>query len=203
MASSRTTNSAQSSRSVVKIKTAAAIKLDESNFFSWKTQVLANLRGYELLHYVEAPVDKSDPAAVQQGQFLIGWIFSALSPSILSQVVAYTTSYEVWSALQHLINAKSRSRKLQLRHELSIFKKGGLTTDQYLAAISRKVDEVRDAIDTMKIGIRLPHLMIVVPDSRTGLFSNLQVRTRPGMRTPSALTTPQMTRQIYQIRTPR
>lgn len=39
---------------------------------------------------------------------------------------------------------KSRSWKLQLWHELSTFKKGGLTTDQYLAAISKQIDEVRD-----------------------------------------------------------
>lgn len=67
-----------------------------------------------------------------------------LSPSILSQVAAYTSLHDVWIALQNIFNAKLRSRKLQLWHELSTFKKGGLTTNQYLVAISKKADEVRE-----------------------------------------------------------
>lgn len=75
----------------------------------------------------------------------MGWLFSTLSPSILSQVATYTTSYDVWNTLQNLLNAKSWSQKLQLKHKLSNLKKDDLTTDQYLVVISRKVDEVRDA----------------------------------------------------------
>lgn len=58
--------------------------------------------------------------------------------------------------MQNIFNAKSRSRNLQLRHELSTFKKGGLTADQYLVAISKKTDEVRDAkitVDDEKLAL--------------------------------------------------
>lgn len=123
---------------------ATAIKLDDSIIFSWKAHTLANLRGYELLHFVDVPVDVSDSLAVQQDQLLMGWLFAALSPSILSQVATYTTSYDFWKALQNIFNAKSRSRRLQLRHEMSNMKKGGLIANQYLIAISQKADEVRD-----------------------------------------------------------
>lgn len=97
---------------------AVAVKLDDTNYFSSKTHLLANLRGYELVPFVESQMDTTDPSAIQQDQLLLGWLFAALSPAILSQVVAYTTSYNVWIALQKLFNAKSRSRKLHLRHEL-------------------------------------------------------------------------------------
>lgn len=139
-----TTDAANSSYSVVKIKTTAVVKLDENNFFSWKSHTLANLCGYELLDYIESPVNESDSHAVKQDQLLLGWLFSALSPSILSQVAAYVTSYDVWKALQNLYNTKSRSHELHLQNELSYLKKGGLLVDQYLAIISKKVDEVRD-----------------------------------------------------------
>lgn len=52
-------------------------------------------------------------------------------------------SYDVWKGLQSLFNAKSRSRRLTLRHELSHMRKDGLTAEQYLVAISQKADEVR------------------------------------------------------------
>lgn len=45
---------------------AIAIKLDETNFFSWKAQTLTNLHGYELLQFVDTPMDDSDPFEVQQ-----------------------------------------------------------------------------------------------------------------------------------------
>jgi len=112
MASSRSSASAQASRSVVKIKTTTAIKLDESNFFSWKVHTLANLCGYELLDFIEAPVDTSDSAVVQQDQLLLGLLFSELAPSILSQVTAFTTSYDVWITLQHLFNEIQKSKTL-------------------------------------------------------------------------------------------
>lgn len=57
MVSGRSSESVGSSRTVVRIKTTAAIKLDETNFFSWKAQTLANFRGYELLRFVDSPVD--------------------------------------------------------------------------------------------------------------------------------------------------
>lgn len=60
--------------------------------------------------------------------------------------------------LQNLFNARSRSRRLQLCHELSILKKGELTTDQYLTVISKKVDEVRD-------------VRIVIEDEELALFA--------------------------------
>lgn len=69
----------------------------------------------------------------------------ALSPSILCQVAVYTTSYDVWHAILNIFNAKSRSQRLQLQHELSNMKKGGLTADQYLVAISRKAYKIGDA----------------------------------------------------------
>lgn len=138
--------------SLTKIKVAATVKLDNSNFFSWKAQTVANLRGHDLLTFIEQPVDKENAVAVQQDQLLLGWLFSALSPTVLSQVASYTTSYEVWAALQGIFNIQSKSRKLQLRHELSTFKKDGLSADEYLAALSKKADEVRDAGISMDDG---------------------------------------------------
>lgn len=63
--------------------------------------------------------------------------------------MAYTTSHDSWNALQNIFNAKSRSWKLQLQHELSTLKKGGLIAYQYLATISKKEDEVRDVVITV------------------------------------------------------
>lgn len=98
----KTTDSARSSQSIVKIKIAATIKLDESNFFSWKAHMLANLRGYELLDFIDAPVDKSDPLAVQQ--FTSSWlaILSALSFHSLSSSGTYDISRSLERPAKHL-----------------------------------------------------------------------------------------------------
>lgn len=98
--------------SLIKIKVAAMVKLDRSNFFSWKAQVIAHLRGYGLLDFFSSPVDLTNLLQVQQDQLLLGWLLSALSTTVLPQVASFTTSFEIWTALQDIFNLKSKSRRL-------------------------------------------------------------------------------------------
>lgn len=98
--------------SLIKIKVVATVKLDGSNLFSWKAHTTAHLRGYYLLNYIESPVDKKDALVVQQDQLLLGWLLSSMSPAVLPQVEAFTSSIEVWTALQGIYNIfYARKRK--------------------------------------------------------------------------------------------
>lgn len=118
------------------------VKLDRTNYFAWKAQVLTHLRGNELLRFIETAISDDDTVAIQQDQLLLGWIFSTLTPSVLPQVTPYSTSFTVWSALTGIFNAKSKTRILQVKNRLTNYKKEHQSVDEYLAELTWLVEEV-------------------------------------------------------------
>lgn len=68
---------------LIKIKHLSTVRLDRTNYFTWKAQTLAHLRGHELLEFIESPVAESNPNLIQQDQLLLAWLFSAISASVL------------------------------------------------------------------------------------------------------------------------
>lgn len=67
---------------------------------AWKAQVSAVLRGNDLLRYVEGEVSLKDSLMYERhDQLILGWLLSAMLPTILPQVANLTTSVEVWSTL--------------------------------------------------------------------------------------------------------
>lgn len=88
---------------------------------------------------------ETDPSLTQQDQLLLAWLFSAISPSVLPQITACKTSFDVWSALAAIFNTKSKTRVLQLRNQLQNFQKNDLTDDDYVAQLTTMAEELREA----------------------------------------------------------
>lgn len=60
-------------RSLVKLKKYLyMVKLDRSNFFAWKVQVVTHLRGNGWLRFIKTDIDEDGDLAVQQDQLLLG-----------------------------------------------------------------------------------------------------------------------------------
>ena len=117
---------------------ATPIKLDRHNFKVWKPQVLAAIRANELeglsdgsrlmpSPFITRSVDgtnvvvSSNPNHAlwkKQDQTLLGWLYSSMTEVMLSTVTKYSTSFEVWNALESSHQAQSRARILQLRLQL-------------------------------------------------------------------------------------
>ena len=68
-----------------------------------------------------------NPEFVQWRRFnrmVLRWLYSTLTPSIMSQIVGHQTSHDAWMALQRIFSASSKARIMQLCLEFQTAKKG-------------------------------------------------------------------------------
>uniref|UniRef100_A0A5B7CDG3 Putative retrovirus-related Pol polyprotein n=1 Tax=Davidia involucrata TaxID=16924 RepID=A0A5B7CDG3_DAVIN len=148
------------------------IRLDATNFIPWKFQISAILRAHSLMGYVDGSyvcptkflqsTTTENPEYhkwITHDQALMTFLNATLSSSALSQVIGYTTSKEVWQALERRFSSSSRSHVLQLKSNLHHISKGIDTIAVYvqkikqardnLAAVSMLIDDEDILIHTL------------------------------------------------------
>jgi gag-polypeptide of LTR copia-type len=141
---------------IVHINTPLSIKLNDSNFLSWKSQVLLIVEGYDLASYLLN--DPPDPAThndkgetvinptylfwKRQDKFLHAWVRSSLFDSILAQVMSCKTCKELWLALESFFSSNSRTRLQELKRQLQNVKKRDSNCTDYLLKIRQLADEL-------------------------------------------------------------
>ncbi|OUZ99412.1 hypothetical protein BVC80_8537g10 [Macleaya cordata] len=130
------------------------VKLDRSNFLLWHAQFLHFLQGYDLEGYV----DGSNPCPPQklnngspnpahstwrkQDKILLGWLLSSLTDSVLPTVVRYSTSADVWAALNRSFASKSEVHLLHMKKELQNIKKGSRSMQDYITHAKMLADSL-------------------------------------------------------------
>lgn len=125
------------------VKKLPFVTLDRENYISWKSQASTILRGTDLLKFIEGEVDSStDPILKRQDQLILGWLFSALSPPILSQIVSLSSPAQVWKALATLFSSGSVTHVMFLQRQFLTVKKGTKSMAEYLTHIRRMLDEL-------------------------------------------------------------
>jgi hypothetical protein len=62
----------------------------------------------------------------KQDQTILSVLLSTLTESILTQVMGHSTSEALWEALEKMLKAKSQGRIMQIKVNLTTFKKGTL-----------------------------------------------------------------------------
>lgn len=131
------------------------LKLDRTNFLSWKSQVVPTVIGHdldELLFTALAPPPKlingvDNPLYFQwrrKDQLLLSWLRSSMTEGVLATVASYTTSHSVWTALEQRFASQSKARLLQLKGQLNSLHKGALFVSDY-------VDKVKSLCDSLAI----------------------------------------------------
>ena len=109
------------------------IKLDQSNYLIWRSQVLALIRGNRLEKFIDESIAPPPSHIAQriedelryvenlefttwrsQDQVLLGWLLSSMSECIISLVFNLKTSREVWKAVEVQFGSQSKSRLLHL-----------------------------------------------------------------------------------------
>jgi hypothetical protein len=87
---------------IISLTLLVAIKFNESNFLTWKLQILPLIYGYDLSKFLESsPPEKTrhTPSGQielnlsylswrQQDQLLLGWLRSSLTESLLTEIVS-------------------------------------------------------------------------------------------------------------------
>jgi hypothetical protein len=112
--STATTLNQFSSYFVISLNLPIAIKLNESNFLTLKSQILPLIHGYDLGFFLNStPLDttvRSPNGQIEinlsylpwhrQDQLLLGWLRSSLTETLLAQVVSLTTTRDFWHFLE-------------------------------------------------------------------------------------------------------
>jgi hypothetical protein len=85
-----------------------AVKLSDSNFLTWKSQVMPLINGHNLGRFLGSPPPDTtirtsngqleiNPAYLpwhRQDQLLLGWLRSSLTETLMAQVISSTTTQE-------------------------------------------------------------------------------------------------------------
>ena len=160
------------------------IKLDRSNFLLWQTQMenVIYANGIEdfLDGTVTVPPEHLPGQATLNPDFqlwrrkdrlILSWLFSSLTPELMSHLVGHRTSASAWAALNQLYSSTLNARIMQLHLQLQTIKKAGLSMMDYilkiksfsdqLAAISEKVSE-RDQVLHLLAGLGAEYNSFVV-----------------------------------------
>ena len=132
------------------------IKLDRDNYLLWKNQLLNVIIANGLEEFIDGTSPCPSKFLDLQRQvlnpqysywqrlnrFIMSWLYSSLTEAMASQIVGYSTAFEIWNALERRFAANNRSRIIELRTELQMLKKDGLTTDEYVSKKQSLVDRL-------------------------------------------------------------
>ncbi|KAL6351271.1 hypothetical protein AAG906_035063 [Vitis piasezkii] len=80
-------------------------------------------------------VNLEDTLWQRQNRLLMGWIYSTLTESIMSQIIGITTAQSVWNSLERMSTAINRARLMELRFMLQTTKKGNMKMMDYILTI--------------------------------------------------------------------
>ncbi|KAH9667197.1 retrovirus-related pol polyprotein from transposon RE1 [Citrus sinensis] len=115
------------------------IKLTQSNFMLWKSQVISSIIANELEGFVDGSHD----------HILLSWLLSSLSERVLGTVVDCSTSCEVWTTPANQFGARTRARILYLRTQIQTTKKGSSTIHEYYSKMKTLLNSLRAAGNSM------------------------------------------------------
>ncbi|KAF8406331.1 hypothetical protein HHK36_008417 [Tetracentron sinense] len=183
--------------SAVCISNLVSVRLDSTNFVSWKFQIFAILRAHSLIGYVDgstiypnefildeegantAVVDHSFQNWVTQDQAIMTMINATLSSSAITHIIGYQTSREVWLALERRFSSLSRSNILQLKTNLQTMMKGSDTVDVYI----QKIKEARDNLATAAVQTDDEDILICtlngLPHEYNAFHTSIRTRSQP------------------------
>ena len=153
LGSGQTTTMALTS-SYQQLNHALLVKLDRTNYVLWKSQikniVFANgfedfIDGTSVCPEKELSAGVINPTFItwrRQDHTILSWIYSSLTPAIMTQIIGHTTSQSAWNALEKTFSSSSRARIMQLRLELQSTKKGSLSMIDYIIKVKGATDNL-------------------------------------------------------------
>ncbi|KAL5768050.1 hypothetical protein ACOSQ2_014833 [Xanthoceras sorbifolium] len=146
------------------------IKLDESNYIYWKTQILPAINALDFESFIDktktppsqfVTVQVSDESGgirvehhlnpeyqkwKKSDQILLFWLISTLSQKVVGQVTKCKSSLEAWTKLQNLYSQKSMAKILNLRQQLQTIKKGSHSVSEFVL----KIKNIGDALSAAR-----------------------------------------------------
>ncbi|KAF8391041.1 hypothetical protein HHK36_023341 [Tetracentron sinense] len=141
-----------------------SIKLTQTNYLLWRTQILGLIESQELtgfingeavapLEMIVAPDSSSatgekmivNPDFVawrRSDRLLRGWITGTLNEDVLSLVVGLESSKEVWNTLHDAYAQDSQEREFHLTQKLQMLRKGTSSLSDYIRVFKNICDDL-------------------------------------------------------------
>ncbi|KAK2988806.1 hypothetical protein RJ640_004108 [Escallonia rubra] len=169
------------------------IKLTNSNYLLWQTQLLPILRSNNLYGLVDG-IESCPPAEitvtgtttrtpnpdykhwVDHDQFVLSWINTSLSKAVLPIIVGHNTSASAWRAISDAFGASSHTHILQLLMQLHNTKRDDKPVATYLqelnslTLIATLLSELRCTFDIRHLGNLNYFLGIEIVYTSSGLI---------------------------------
>ncbi|KAK2986127.1 hypothetical protein RJ640_024676 [Escallonia rubra] len=149
--------------SALNIGNFVSLKLTQTNFLLWKTQIMGLIESQEMMGFLDGTYEKPDEyitssiagaagekiltespqfcAWRKSDRLLRGWITGTLSEEVLGLVVGLETSAEVWNTLIDSYAYNSKEREFSLCQRLYHNKKNGKTMTEYLRIFKEICDD--------------------------------------------------------------
>ncbi|CBI25270.3 unnamed protein product, partial [Vitis vinifera] len=148
-------NSSFAHHTMPSLNQAFTVRLDQSNYLLWRTQMLNIIiaNGLEEMIHGKIPAPSrflGDSENINpeysiwqcQNRLVMCWIYSSLTKGVMAQIIGLDTASEIWTALEKIFSAASKARIMQLHFQLQTTKKGGLSMMEYLLKIKSIVDNL-------------------------------------------------------------
>jgi len=115
-------------------------QLTRDNYLTWQWQMVTYLKSQNAYGFVEgtvhpppqtipnpsptadSPATIANPAFLtwlQHDQMVLSTLVSTISENLISQVIGYSTSFEVWNALERMYSSQSRAQIIQVHYQLA------------------------------------------------------------------------------------
>ena len=152
----RTTFFVATSLPAHQFNTPFSLKLNDENFLIWKKQVLATLRGLDLMHFLdnnhtpseflqtsETPLTENPTfrSYHKQDQLIVAWLLAAMTSPLLTKMVGLETSRQIWHRLLTHYASHTRAMVKKFRMLLKTPK-----NDRSISAYLNDIKKVADSL---------------------------------------------------------
>jgi len=139
------------------------IKLSNSNFPSWRTQILAFVKANDAYGLLDgttpppaqtipntsttpgAPATMANPDFLlwcQRDQMLLSVLISTLTEPLVVHAVGSAAAHQLWTTLVSMFASQARSRVMQIHYRLATAKKGSSSITEYFQSFKAMCDNL-------------------------------------------------------------
>ncbi|KAA8521637.1 hypothetical protein F0562_012310 [Nyssa sinensis] len=173
------------------------MRLDSTNYVSWKFQFTSILKAHSLIEFVDGSLDcpemflrnergeltaemnPNHKSWIAQDQALMTLINATLSPIALAHIIGLNFAREVWLTLKRRFSSLLKANILQLKTELQSISKGNSSIDSYI----QKIKEIRDKMHSVSMKIEDEDLLICtlngLPQNYDAFATSIRTRSDP------------------------
>ena len=187
-------NGADPSRPFTFLNIHNTIKLQSTNYLSWKLQVEAILICHGLYKFVDGTFPCPPPVLtpdgtetpnpdrvywIRQDKFLFGALVGTLSQPLVPLISRTTSSHTLWVTLAKTYALLSRGHIKQLKDQLNRTTKGNSTKIEFLHAIKACADQLASLGKPMDHEELIDRILLGLDDSYTSVIESVNARDNP------------------------